>query len=172
MKSNCNKCIHTKMCKFTGLNTDELLKDLKGKYEFIDEIEYSCKYFEKASLEPKVKESKGLESKTNTKEPKLTLPTETKERKKKEIKQTVIEDGLKETSKSVQRRTKIQKESKDEEFGNLSVFTMGFDNDTEKEFNTLGINTMKDVYALKHRISDESRKKINDKLEVFNQKKI
>lgn len=171
MKSNCNKCIHTKMCKFAGLNTDELLKDLKEKYEFIDEIEYSCKYFEKASLEPKAKESKGLEVKT-TKEPKLTLPTETKERKKKEIKQTVIEDGLKETSKSVQRRTKVQKESKDEEFGNLSVFTMGFDNDTEKEFGTLGINTMKDVYALKHRISDESRKKINDKLEVFNQKKI
>ena len=161
------------MCKFAGLNTDELLKDLKEKYEFIDEIEYSCKYFEKASLEPKVKELKGLDVRTNTKEPKLSLSTETKERKKKEIKQTVIEDGLEDnSSKSVQRRTKAQKESKDEEFGNLSVFTMGFDNDTEKEFNTLGINTMKDVYALKHRISDESRKKINDKLEVFNQKKI
>ena len=150
MKSNCNKCIHSKMCKYNGITTDELLKDLKDKYDFIEDIEFTCKYFEKVNNE------KISESKKAVEKPAETIHT---------VKQTVITDA-----KEPRKRKESSKE--DADFNSLSVFTFGFDNDTEKEFTKLGIGTMKDVYAMSYKISDESRKKINAKLEVFNQKKI
>ena len=153
MKSNCNKCIHSKMCKYNGITSDELLKDLKDKYDFIEDVEFTCKYFEKPV--DKISESKKVADK----------PAENV----RSVKQTIITDADILADKSKKRKTASKE---DNDFNSISVFTMGFDGATEKEFIKLGINTMKDVYAMSYKISDESRIKINAKLEVFNQKKI
>ncbi len=151
-KSNCNKCIHSKMCKYNGITADELLKDLKDKYDFIEDVEFTCKYFEKPgdNEKPEIKVSQKTTEKVNA------------------IKQTVITDSAAPEKKQKEKK----KDNLDEKFASLSVFSLGFDKDVENEFTALKMGTMKDVYAMSYKLTDESRNKINAKLEVFNQKKI